>query len=53
MTQRDKIGLGVLIALFLFFFVLLLHTVNRFGPPKPVGESVIIKQRMINIEKSE
>ena len=53
MTQREKIGLGVLIALFLFFFVVLLHTVNRFGPPRPVEESVIIKQRIINIEKSK
>lgn len=51
MTRRDKIGLGILVGLFVVFAALLAYTVKTFGPPRDVKDSVIIKQRVINLRK--
>ncbi|MBN2308120.1 MAG: hypothetical protein JXR94_04070 [Candidatus Hydrogenedentes bacterium] len=51
MTTRDKIGLSILIALFVAFFVTLGYTFKTWGKPRPVERSVIIEQRVINLNK--
>jgi hypothetical protein len=51
---RRRIGIMVLIALFIVFIIILVYTIKPFSNNvKPFGESPIIKQRIINIEKSK
>lgn len=53
MSTGEKVGLGVLVGLFVLFGVILWATVER--PAHTVSdpsESVIIQQRIINLEKS-
>jgi hypothetical protein len=53
MSTKDKIGIAVLVALFALLAVLLYWTIQPpSGPVRRPEESVIIRQRIINIEKS-
>lgn len=51
MTKSEKIGLGALVALFALLVVLVVQSCR--GPSHPAKDSVIIQQRMINIQKGE
>jgi len=53
MTQKDKIGLGVLIALFAVFFGILVFSWKDSGEPRKLEDNVLIQQRMINLQKSK
>jgi hypothetical protein len=53
MTKRDKIGLAVLITLFVVFCVTLAVVLrDPAGDVRDPSESVFVRQRIINIEKS-
>ncbi len=53
MTKRDKTGVFVLVLLFVIFCVVLLAIFKKpWGPTRTPAESVIVKQRIINLEKS-
>ncbi len=50
---RNILGIIILIILFLIFILILVYTLRPFSSNvKPFGESPIIKQRIINLEKS-
>lgn len=56
-SDRDKyrklIGIGIIFILFFFFIIILVYTIKPFSTNvKPFDESPIIKQRIINLEKS-
>ena len=52
MTQREKIGLGVLVALFVLLASLLVWVLRGTGRPgHDPSESVFVKQRIINLNK--
>jgi len=52
MTQRDKIGLGVLVVLFVLFAASLVWVLRATrGPAHDPSESVFVKQRVINLNK--
>ena len=51
MTSRDKIGLAILIGLFVVLSVLLALTTNRWGGSHKPEDSIFIQQRMINLNK--
>ena len=54
MTRRDKIGLGIVIALLLVLLGVLVWT--RWGGRKTAhgfSESFAVKQRIINLQKSK
>jgi predicted negative regulator of RcsB-dependent stress response len=54
MTRRDKIGLGIVIALLLVLLGVLVWT--RWGERKTAhspSESFVVKQRIINLQKSK
>jgi hypothetical protein len=52
MTVRDKIGVGVLIGLFVLFGLILWWTVRPGeGPAHSPEDSIFVKQRMINLQK--
>ncbi len=54
MTRRDKYGVAVLVALFGVLFVLLILTSKRYGSASNSYEnSVIVQQRVINLQKSK
>lgn len=53
MTKRDKIGVAVLIALFIFFIVALVMTLKPLGPSISPEQSVFVQQRIKNLEKSQ
>lgn len=54
MTRRDKVGLGVLIALFVFLIVTLVYTFRPFGNASRSPEnSVFVEQRLINLHKGK
>ncbi|MBX7257647.1 MAG: hypothetical protein K1Y02_14905 [Candidatus Hydrogenedentes bacterium] len=55
MTRRDKVGLAVLIALFGVLFTLFIFNGRRFGNASntSIEDSVIVQQRMINLQKSK
>jgi hypothetical protein len=54
MTRRDKVGLGVLIALFVLFAVLLVWTLRGTAKPGHAPEdSIFVRQRIINLNKSK
>jgi hypothetical protein len=53
MTKRDKIGLAVLVTLFVVFCITLAVVMrDRPGNAGGPSESVFVRQRIINIEKS-
>ncbi len=56
-SDKDKfrkiIGIGIIFILFIIFIVILVYTIKPFSSNvKPFDESPIIKQRIINLEKS-
>jgi len=54
MTRRDKIGLGVLIALLgVLLGVLAWSLWNTGKPTHDLSHSVVVKQRLINLQKSK
>lgn len=54
MAKRDKIGVFVLVLLFVIFCVVLLSVFKEpSAPARSPAESVIVKQRIVNLEKSE
>ena len=53
MTSRDKVGAFVLVALFVVLCLLLMFVYRRpFGSVRSPSESIFVKQRITNIEKS-
>jgi len=53
LTFRDKVGLVILVLLFVVLFAVLWFTLKPYGPEsRSPEESVIIQQRMRNLEKS-
>jgi hypothetical protein len=53
MTARDKWGVAILISLFALLILVLVWTVKPTGPSShSPGESPIVKQRIINLQKS-
>lgn len=51
---RTRLGIVILIALFIILIIILVYTIKPFSKNvKPFGESPIIKQRIINLEKSK
>jgi len=52
MTQRDKIGLGVFVALFILLAALLVWVLRGTSRPgHDPSESVFVKQRILNLNK--
>jgi hypothetical protein len=53
MSLRDKIGLVILILLFVAFCVTLLTVFNEpTGPSRDPSESVIVEQRLRNLQQN-
>lgn len=52
MTRRDRIGIVVLIALFVLLFVTLVLVSKPKGPAIRPEDSVFVQQRIKNLEKS-
>lgn len=53
MTTRDKIGVAVLLGLFVAFCLILVWTIRPMGPSSHRPEdSPFVKMRMIHLEKS-
>lgn len=52
MTKQDKIGLVVLITLFVAFATILVFSWPRATETRKLEDNVIVQQRMINLEKS-
>lgn len=53
MTRRDKIGIGVIIALMALLGVVLVWTFRPMGTAnRSFEDSVIVQQRIINLQKS-
>ncbi len=54
MTKRDKIGVAILIGLFCFLGIVLALTTKSTGSQKRgFSDSAIVKQRIVNIQKSQ
>jgi hypothetical protein len=51
MTTREKIGLGVLIGLFVAGCIVLVMTFKSWGGHHAPEDSIFIRQRMINLRK--
>lgn len=52
MTKRDKIGLVIIVALFLIFGFILYWTIERpTGPTRDLENNVIIERRMRILEQ--
>lgn len=50
---RKIIGIGILVVLFIIFIAILVYTIKPFSSNvKSFDKSLIIKQRIINLEKS-
>lgn len=53
MSRRDKVGLAVLIALFITFAVVLVVMMKPRGPAKyGFEDNIFVKQRIVNVQKS-
>lgn len=53
MTGRDKIGIFVLVALFVVLcWALVMVFRNPFGQSSSPSESIFVKQRIVNLNKS-
>lgn len=53
MTQKEKIGIGVIVGLFIAFGLVLYFTIPRpTGTPNSFESNVLIDQRIKNVEKS-
>jgi len=51
-TTNEKIGLGVLVSLFVVFCAVLVWTFQPVGgEAKDVEESIFVQQRVINLQK--
>jgi len=51
--RRKIVGIVILIVLFLIFIVILIQTIRPFSSDvKSFDKSLVIKQRIINLEKS-
>ncbi len=54
MTSRDKLGVVVLLLLFVLFGVALYFTVRpKSTERRGFGDNVLVEQRMINLQKSK
>ncbi len=54
MTKRDKIGLAILIGLLVLLCVVYIWTFQKVGGrPKDPSESIFVRQRIINLQKSK
>ena len=54
MTTRDKLGLAILIGVFVLLGLALAWTYDGFsGPGHSPSESPIVKQRLINLQKGK
>ncbi len=52
MTTNEKIGLGVLVSLFVVFCAVLVWTFQPAGgEAKDVEDSIFVQQRVINLQK--
>lgn len=52
MDRRERIGLGVLVGLLAFLFVMLVWTLwGSWKPTHDFSESVFVKQRIVNLKK--
>lgn len=52
MVRRDKVGLGVLVLLFVFFIGVLVWTLKGTSKPShDFSESIFTKQRIVNLKK--
>ena len=52
LSKRDKQGVAILVALFVILGIALIFMLEPLGPGRDLSESVIIQQRMINLEKN-
>jgi hypothetical protein len=54
MTKKEKIGLAILIGLLVLLCLVYIWTFEKIGgEPKDPSESIFVKQRIINLEKSK
>jgi hypothetical protein len=51
MTTREKIGLGILISLFVAGCIVLIMTFKSWGGRHAPEDSIFVQQRMINLRK--
>lgn len=51
MTKRERIGVVVLVSLFVVFTIILVFTVRTLGNPRPVEESFFVQQRIRNLNR--
>jgi hypothetical protein len=52
MSSRDKLGLAILISIFLLFGAVLVSSWPRSTDARKLEDNVIVQQRMKNLEKS-
>jgi len=52
MTKRDRIGVAILIALFVLLILTIVFISKPAGPAIRPEESVFVQQRIKNLEKS-
>lgn len=54
MTQREKLGIGIIVGLFVMFGIVLWFTIDRpSGGTGSFENNVIIEQRVKNLNKSQ
>ena len=53
MTRKDKIGVVILIGLFIIFGIALALTTKPFGESHDPQDSFFVQQRIRNLEKSQ
>jgi len=51
MTRREKLGLLILITLFVVFLVLLAYTTRTWGPPRAPEDSFFVQKRIENLQR--
>lgn len=53
LSKKDKQGVAILVVLFIVLGIALVFTLPApLGPGRDLSESVIVQQRMINLEKN-
>jgi hypothetical protein len=53
MSRRDKLGLGILLTLFVIFCVLLAITIEPFGEPRDPEDSVFVQTRIKHLQNQQ
>lgn len=53
MTTQDKVGLMFLIALMVVLALTLIWSFRTLGPPEAAKDSYFVRQRLINLQKSD